>query len=120
MHLQVCYGTDDWDVLMWAQDTLPGGDPVSFLNRIGNEAGSMAKIAQFDPSADTDAKVTESARACTCYSVCAGSNSGTPRLQHFCLYQFWLYHFWLYHFWLYQFGCSGEFKSYISLHLSVF
>jgi peptide/nickel transport system substrate-binding protein len=61
----VCYGTDDWDVPMWAQDTLPGGDPVSFLNRIGNEAGSMAKIAQFDPSAATDAKVAAVDQATT-------------------------------------------------------
>jgi peptide/nickel transport system substrate-binding protein len=53
----VCFGTDDWDVLMWAQNTLPSGDPVSFLNKIGNEAGSIAKIGGFDPAAATDTKV---------------------------------------------------------------
>ena len=53
----VCFGTDDWDVLMWAQNTLPSGDPVSFLNKIGNEEGSIAKIGGFDPAAATDTKV---------------------------------------------------------------
>ena len=48
--------------------------------------------------------VTESARACSYYSVSAGSNSGTPRL---------------YHFWLYQFGCTSVFKS-VLVHFRVF
>ena len=34
---------------------------------------------------------SESARACSYYSVSAGSNSGTPRLCKFWLYYFWLY-----------------------------
>jgi len=52
----VCFADGSWDVLMWAQNTLPSGDPVSFLTMLTE--GGISEKAAYTPGSDTTTKVT--------------------------------------------------------------
>ena len=72
--LQVCFANGEWDLLLWAQNTLPAGDPAWFLRAFfrsdggNNHAGlnSATVDGLLDTLADADvhaARVTATADA---------------------------------------------------------
>lgn len=47
----VCFANGEWDLLMWAQNSLPAGDPLAHLNLVST--GSIAGKAGYEPASAT-------------------------------------------------------------------